>query len=201
MTGKTAGPPRPVKHANRAGPGRSKFAIHLARSPGARCEGPPRRAQHLDERIAHFRGLDSEVQVRAGLSCARWGGRAGHSARASHAARAITSANRGLISAYLALSRRFASASSLIFDQLVRAGATSTHPARRDVAASRPYGPHVPQGLPPATPVFPRCGDSTRHLPFDLRPAPPPSFSSTSVTPPPGNPSCSRLFLSGSVVK
>ncbi len=52
MTGKTAGPPRPVKHANRAGPGRGKFAIRLARTPGAPREGPPRRAQHLDRRIS-----------------------------------------------------------------------------------------------------------------------------------------------------
>ena len=60
--------------------------------------------------------LNSELRLRVGRSCARPGDRAGHSARASHAARAITSANRGLsrlISAYLALSRRLAGASSL----------------------------------------------------------------------------------------
>ena len=36
-----------------------------------------------------------------------------------------------------------------------------------------------------------------RHFPFDLCPAPPPSLPTTGVTLPPGNPSCSRLLLTG----
>ncbi len=36
-----------------------------------------------------------------------------------------------------------------------------------------------------------------RHLPSDLRPAPRPSLSTASVTPSPGNPSCSRLLATG----